>query len=258
MTCIVRNRQYGASMQHINSTCCSFASLIRTGCDPIPSESKEDMLMRLRNTMNWALLCLNGVLFVFLLFKFLDYQDNFSGGPVRQRVEKDAVTMQMKSYCVRWPFAMFVAKGFPHDDSFALIAYLDGLSLSSGKPMLLSEDEAHVASTDRKQLMLTLGRNFTVDLEYSSPRPTVFRIHEITVSSESENGNISFYTDENADGSYDYKLVRDTKKRVSHSYVFHDRGWCQVKDTINRHHKILMDGKDVIFDQERGLWRSQQ
>jgi hypothetical protein len=205
--------------------------------------------MRCRYVVNGILCCCNTLLFLLLLVMFLGHRGELPWDPFIRKAESDAVKMGMDVWFAKFPFALFVARDSPKGESFTLLKY--------DPPVIFSADkiEGESIGTGKHSIMLHLGEDFSIVIHFSASEADISEIHELELVKDNERQRVALF-DMNADGWPDFRIVRDKTLDTSQEYVSYERDWREVKDTIGKYEKKLVDGEEVVFDMQAGQWRS--
>jgi hypothetical protein len=205
--------------------------------------------MRPPTVLNWALLCLNALLLVFLLTVLLISPRSIPWNPSVRRAQLDAEVLGMEVYCARGPFSINVAKTFPRNESFWFQSY--------DQPVALVTDAAMGEESGTRNVMLVLGEDFSVSMDYSnsmdcfySPSSKCQIRNLMLINSQGES-----LTDFNVDGCFDLRRLPDTEAQTGRYCIYFGGEWCEVQDFLGEYHKRLVGGQEVIFDIESGQWR---
>jgi hypothetical protein len=207
--------------------------------------------MRLPSFVNWTLLCMNTVLFVFLLL-MSPVRPGWLGleRPAR-RLPSDVAALGLDFYYEKGPFVLLVGKDFPRNESFALI--------QRGAPANLSLEVLQgLYGPATKSVTVGLGTD-SISFDYSNAAGGA-KVHHLMFSHRNK-GLLETFTDINADGVYDFRQTRDESRHVSHVFVWYHATWREalgrdIDPKQDEYHKALADGTRVSFDMQSGRWLS--
>jgi len=214
--------------------------------------------MRQRSILNWVLLSLNGMLFVFLLARSLLCQRDRALEPAAMRATARAMAAYEELgisgdiYCAKGPFALVVAKNYPSNPSFDFFHYGLGINLSlDGLLHDKADGETH-------SVTLGLGNDFwfSVDFSSSGRQPSIGSF----MLSRRKNGVHEVLIDYNADGVFDVRQTTHEEENVRGTYVWYGGAWRAVaarspKDFQQTEYRMqIIDGERVYFDFESGKW----
>lgn len=204
--------------------------------------------MRLPTLLNWMLLTVNVLTFAFLLCFSLMPPWPPPWNPSVRRAQADANVMGMDVFCARSPFAISVAKDFSGSGSFMFIRYGQPISLLT-QPV----EEENGGATSSAAMML--GHEVVISAKHSYSSGGACQVHALSLMRWIGGRNEQF-VDENADGSYDTRHVRDLKTQTGCDYVFYEGDWQEVAEVVGYYRSRLVDGQVVSFDMESGKWCS--
>jgi len=215
--------------------------------------------MRLRSVANWTLLCLNALLFLFLVavsLLFVAWPRLDPAARLARKYARDistAFNVEYEVYLAKDPFALLVPKHRPDPDT-RWFTFFDsrecGLYL-----MVTPPDIEFGAATD--SVLVGMGDDFAVSWDYSRTNGEA-NVDSVRLSRQS-GALIEAFTDYKADGSYDVRQTRDEDRGVGCMYVWYDGAWQEIMDAQKdpnqkQFHKRLVTGQQVYFDDESGRW----
>jgi len=92
-------------------------------------------------------------------------------------------------------------------------------------------------------------------MTYREFADTGVRIDELSLT-QSDDDAYSTLTDYNADGSWDYRRSRDFQRQLTQHWAYYQGDWqeLRLRATADENHRLLVDGTEVEFDVERGVW----
>ncbi len=212
--------------------------------------------MRVRSALNGALLVGNVVLFGLITAVVLNHRGEVFRTAFWNRAEDDAAKMGMDVSFAKSPFAFFTTKGHSRTHRFTLAQYDPLLLISADVPAIISSEEnnGRDASETPTTLMLQLGQEFSTIIDYSCSPAGAYRVHSLEIIRDRDGETCAFF-DTNADGSYDLRLLRDKLHGVSRQEVWFAGSWRETENTIDKDHKILVDGQEVRFNRRTGKWQ---
>jgi hypothetical protein len=157
----------------------------------------------------------------------------------------------MDAYMVKRPFALYVAKRFPQDESYALVH-------SGGPELVIVEDERTTEDATARKVTLQwtdIGFALSCDYSFASGRS---KIGAITLAHE-DHRVLEALIDLNADGVYDVRLVMEKTRKTSCLSIFYEGKWQEVMGSerdpgMDKYHKRLLNGRRLSFDMGRGSW----
>ena len=210
--------------------------------------------MHLRSIANWALLCFNSVLFVFLLVALVVSRGWWSVNAEARVLPRGEAVLGMEVCREIGPFVLLTGKDFPRTDTFMLVR--------RGQPCDFSIQnlDAKFFFGNGRRAEIALGQNFSIAVEYTWSSPNNCKIHKLELSRRDENRSETLF-DIGADGTFDVRVVTDTA-RGQHTggvYVWYEGAWRKVmggdrEPEQDEFHNRLLDGTWVSFDARNGRW----
>ena len=206
--------------------------------------------MRLTTLPNWVLLCTNAVLLGMLLLSLV-LSDGWQPTQVApcHATDGNADMMNMDLYLGRGPFRLYASRDLPYDQSFWLIQGDRPNDLT-----VLAQDDTDNAGNSTRTILLAFGEGHPVGVTIScTTSPDGTQRYDLTLSRRSPR-YLEFFDDWGADGSFDWRLVRDLEQAIGRSYVFYEGNWVEEEEFVSKYQRVLVTGEEVVFDQQVGRW----
>ncbi len=151
-------------------------------------------------------------------------------------------------YLSKPPYTIFVPKGARHKGDFSLLVEAAPLLVLTVTP---SHDEAAKEIDTEKEILLSIGSDFSMSCKYSPDKELAAKVREFAFSNDRD-----YFIDLNADGKWDMRTLSYLDRTKARLQIWYQGEWRDAAqgDRHGRYFKKLQGGPAVWFDTKNGVW----